>query len=91
MADSETLWRNAAARSGASKAHYNLALLQEAQGKYDDAIESYKQVTKVVPAAGMLMRRPLFFSRSRAKSVRQLCIIGKSFKSIRMLQRHGIT
>lgn len=67
--DSETLWRNAAARSGARKAHYNLALLQEAQGKYDDAIESYKQVTKVVPAAGMLMRRPPFFSRSRAKSV----------------------
>jgi len=47
--DSATLWRNAAARSDASKAHYNLALLQEAQGKYDDAIESYKQVTKVDP------------------------------------------
>jgi tetratricopeptide (TPR) repeat protein len=45
--DSETLWRNAAAVSGASRAHYNLAVLQEAQGKYDDAIASYRQVAEI--------------------------------------------
>ena len=45
--DSETLWKSAAARSAASKAHYNLAVLQEAQGKYDDAIASYKQVAEI--------------------------------------------
>jgi protein O-mannosyl-transferase len=47
--DAETLWKNAAAGSGASKAHYNLAVLQEAHGKYDDAIASYKQVATVDP------------------------------------------
>jgi len=47
--DSEALWRNAATGSGASKAHYNLAVLQEAQGKYDAAIASYDQVAKVDP------------------------------------------
>lgn len=47
--DSETLWKNAAAGSGASKAYYNLAVLQEAQGKYDDAIASYKQVARGDP------------------------------------------
>lgn len=47
--DSETLWKNAAAGSGASKTYYNLAVLQEAQGKYDDAIASYKQVARGDP------------------------------------------
>ena len=47
--DSETLWRNAVAATGSSQAHYNLAVLQEAQGKYDDAIASYNQVAKVDP------------------------------------------
>ena len=45
--DSETLWKNAAAGSRASKAYYNLAVLQEAQGKYDDAIASYRQVAEI--------------------------------------------
>jgi tetratricopeptide (TPR) repeat protein len=45
--DSETLWNNAAAGSGASKAHYNLAVLREAQGKYDDAIASYRRVAEI--------------------------------------------
>jgi Flp pilus assembly protein TadD len=44
--DAETLWKNAAG-SGASKAHYNLAVLQEAQGKYDDAIASYRRVAQI--------------------------------------------
>jgi Tfp pilus assembly protein PilF len=47
--DSETLWKSAAASRGASKAHYNLAVLQETQGKYDDAIASYKQVAEIDP------------------------------------------
>jgi protein O-mannosyl-transferase len=47
--DAETLWKNAAAGSGTSKAHYNLAVLQEAQGKYDDAIAAYKQVATIDP------------------------------------------
>jgi tetratricopeptide (TPR) repeat protein len=44
--DAETLWKNAAG-SGASKAYYNLAVLQEAQGKYDDAIASYRRVAEI--------------------------------------------
>jgi tetratricopeptide (TPR) repeat protein len=47
--DAETLWQNAAAGSGASEAHYNLATLFEAKGKYDEAIASYRQVTKIDP------------------------------------------
>jgi protein O-mannosyl-transferase len=45
--DAETLWKNAAAGRGASKAHYNLAVLQEAQGKYDDAVVSYRKVAEI--------------------------------------------
>jgi protein O-mannosyl-transferase len=47
--DAETLWKNAAAGSGASKAYYNLAALFETKGKYDEAIASYRQVTKIDP------------------------------------------
>jgi Tfp pilus assembly protein PilF len=47
--DAETLWKNAAAGSGASIAYYNLATLFETKGKYDEAIESYRQVTKIDP------------------------------------------
>jgi Tfp pilus assembly protein PilF len=47
--DAETLWKNAAAGSGASRAHYNLATLFETKGKYDEAIASYTQVTKIDP------------------------------------------
>jgi protein O-mannosyl-transferase len=47
--DAETLWKNAAAGSGASMAHYNLATLLENKGKYDEAIVSYRQVTKIDP------------------------------------------
>jgi protein O-mannosyl-transferase len=47
--DAETLWRNAAAGSDASMAHYNLATLFEMKGKYDEAIASYRQVTKINP------------------------------------------
>jgi tetratricopeptide (TPR) repeat protein len=47
--DAETLWKNAAGRGGASKAHYNLAALFETKGKYDEAIASYRQVTKIDP------------------------------------------
>jgi Tfp pilus assembly protein PilF len=44
--DADTLWKNAA-RGGASKAFYNLAVLQETQGKYDEAIASYRQVAEI--------------------------------------------
>jgi protein O-mannosyl-transferase len=47
--DTETLWKDAAAGSGASKAHYNLAALFETKGKYDEAIASYRQVVKIDP------------------------------------------
>lgn len=45
--DSETLWKNAAAGTGTSKANYNLAVLQEAKGNYDDAIEAYKKAAAI--------------------------------------------
>lgn len=47
--DSESLLRNAVAATGSSEAHYNLAALFEAQGKHDDAIRSYRQVTEIKP------------------------------------------
>jgi Flp pilus assembly protein TadD len=47
--DSESLWRHAVAATESSQAHYNLAALFEAQGKYDDAIRSYRQVTEIRP------------------------------------------
>jgi protein O-mannosyl-transferase len=62
--DAETLWRNAAAGSGASMAYYNLAALFETKGKYDEAIASYRQVTKIDPQrwdahekAGLLLQK----------------------------------
>jgi protein O-mannosyl-transferase len=45
--DSETLWRHAVAVGSSSRAHYSLATLFETQGKYDDAIASYRQTAKI--------------------------------------------
>src|SRR5262245_57677547 len=62
--DSETLWRNAGARSGASKAHYNLALDRDpkdaktllrlgqvlaARGALDKAIQYFRQAAQIQP------------------------------------------
>jgi Flp pilus assembly protein TadD len=62
--DSETLWETAAAASRSSKAHYNFAVLQEKQGKYDGAIHSYRRALEMAPQqwdaherAGMLLQK----------------------------------
>ena len=47
--DAETLWRNAVAVNPSSRAHFNLATLSEAQGKYDDAIASNRRVVEIDP------------------------------------------
>jgi tetratricopeptide (TPR) repeat protein len=47
--DSETLWRNAAVNGGSSEAHNRLAALLESQGKYDEAIASYRRVVGIDP------------------------------------------
>ena len=62
--DSETLWKTAAAASRSSQAHYNFAVLQEKQGKYDGAIRSYRRALEMAPQqwdaherAGMLLQK----------------------------------
>jgi tetratricopeptide (TPR) repeat protein len=47
--DSETLWRHAATVNPSSRAHFNLATLAEAMGKYDDAIASNRRVVEIDP------------------------------------------
>ena len=47
--DSETLWRHAVTVNPSSRAHFNLATLAEAQGKYDDAIASNIRVVEIDP------------------------------------------
>lgn len=45
----EILWRNAASANRSSWAQYNLAVLLEAQGKYDEAIQAYRHAAAVEP------------------------------------------
>lgn len=45
--DTETLWKNAVAANPTSRAYFQLATLYETQGKFDDAITSYKQAAKI--------------------------------------------
>jgi tetratricopeptide (TPR) repeat protein len=45
--DSETLWKNAVAVNPTSRAYFNLAILSEAQGKYDDAIAAHRRVVEI--------------------------------------------
>lgn len=45
--DRETLWKNSVQVNPTSQAHFNLATLFEAQGKYDDAVASYRQVVAI--------------------------------------------
>jgi tetratricopeptide (TPR) repeat protein len=47
--DSETLWRQAATANPSSRAHFNLATLAEAHGKYEDAIASNRRVVEIDP------------------------------------------
>lgn len=47
--DSETLWRHAVTVNPGSRAHFNLASLSEAQGKYEDAIASNRRVVEIDP------------------------------------------
>jgi len=47
--NSERLWLHAAQANPSSAAYFNLARLAEAQGKYDDAIGSYRQALALNP------------------------------------------
>lgn len=47
--DPETLWKNSVEVNPTSQAHFNLATLFEAQGKYDDAVASYRQAVAINP------------------------------------------
>jgi tetratricopeptide (TPR) repeat protein len=47
--NSERLWLHAVEASPSSAAYFNLATVAEAQGKYDDAIASYRQAVALNP------------------------------------------
>lgn len=63
--NSETLWKNAVAVAPTSQAYFNLAKLYETQGKFENAIVAYDQVTRSDPgrweaherAGGLLQKR----------------------------------
>ena len=58
-------------------AYYNLAVLQEAQGKYD-AIAAYKLVATSILGVGC-REKAAFCSRGKARLLRRLRIIGEVF------------
>jgi tetratricopeptide (TPR) repeat protein len=47
--NSEILWKDAAAVNPTSRAYFSLATLYETQGKYEDAIASFKQAAEIDP------------------------------------------
>ena len=65
--DTETLWKNAVAVNPTSRAYFSLATLYETQGKYEDAIASYKQAAEIDPQRWDAHERAAVLLQKRGK------------------------